>query len=53
MPRHLLDRPKATAGAEETRARRAFITDMLERNPQAFTCAEDVQHMIGHFPHRF
>lgn len=38
---------------EETRARRAFVTEMLDRNPEAFSSAEDVQAMMSCFPDRF
>ena len=38
---------------EETRARRSFVSEMLDRNPDAFSSAEDVQAMMGCFPDRF
>lgn len=39
--------------AEDARHRRAFVQDMLGRNPQAFACEEDVQNMMHMYPGRF
>lgn len=38
---------------EEARERRAFVQSMLARNPEAFSCGEDVTGMMAHFPGRF
>ena len=45
--------PAASDGAEENRARRAFVQEALSRNADAFRSAEDVQAMMGHFPGEF
>ena len=44
---------RAPESAEEARNRRAFVQEMLDRNPQAFASAEDLHGMMGHFPDRF
>jgi hypothetical protein len=38
---------------EDARARRAFVQDMLNRNPGAFSSELDVQFMMQHFPRSF
>ena len=38
---------------EDARARRAFVQEMLSRNPQAFSSDLDVQSMMLHYPERF
>lgn len=38
---------------EDTRERRAFVQEMLDRNPDAFASDFDVQSMMQHFPSHF
>jgi hypothetical protein len=42
--------PKAS---EDARARRAFVQEMLSRNPGAFSSELDVQFMMQHYPRSF
>ena len=37
----------------DTAERRAFVTEMLERNPDAFASDYDVESMLRHFPSHF
>lgn len=46
-------RRRPAAGADDARGRRAFVQEMLDRNPQAFACAEDLHAMMAQFPDRF
>ncbi|WP_300531630.1 hypothetical protein [uncultured Mameliella sp.] len=46
-------RGDAETTPEEARQRRAFVQSMLSRNPEAFSCGEDVTGMMAHFPGRF
>ena len=50
-----LFRPRAVAPPPEDdiRARRAFIDEMVSRNPHAFESDLDVQAMMGMFCERF
>jgi hypothetical protein len=44
------------AGSEDhidTAERRAFVSEMLDRNPDAFASDFDVQSMMQHFPSHF
>lgn len=44
------------AGGEDyidTAERRAFVREMLDRNPDAFASDFDVQSMMQHFPNHF
>lgn len=54
MPRWSRRRPiDPSEAAEAARERRAFIQDMMHRNPDAFASDLDVQAMMGHFPSQF
>lgn len=46
---------RATPPADpaEACARRAFLLEMADRNPDAFACDLDVQAMMQHYPGRF
>jgi hypothetical protein len=46
-------RPADAPDPEESRQRRAFVQDMLFRNPDAFASAGDVQTMMQVFAERF
>ena len=37
----------------DTAERRAFVQEMLDRNPDAFSSEYDVQSMMQHFPSHF
>ena len=43
----------APASPEECRARRAFVSEMLERSPEAFAGGQDVATAMALFPDRF
>jgi|JI6StandDraft_1071083.scaffolds.fasta_scaffold600822_2 hypothetical protein len=38
---------------DDTRVRRAFVCEMLDRNPSAFASEHDVQSMMRMFPEQF
>ncbi len=44
---------KSEPVAEDDRDRRAFVDEMLMRNPSAFSSEQDVANMMHHFPGRF
>lgn len=50
--RHV-DAPAARVTPDETRARRDFIREMLDRHPGAMTSDTDVQAMMQVYPGRF
>ncbi|MDU8909709.1 hypothetical protein [Aestuariicoccus sp. MJ-SS9] len=39
--------------ADAVRARRAFVQEMLDRNPNAFSSDLDVKSMMQHYPDSF
>ena len=43
----------APESPEDARARRAFVQEMLSRNPGAFSSELDVQFMMQHYPRSF
>ncbi|MXQ07800.1 hypothetical protein GQ651_08065 [Alphaproteobacteria bacterium GH1-50] len=45
--------PSTPETAEECRARRALLTDMLDRNGDAFQSEADIQCMMSVYPGRF
>jgi hypothetical protein len=47
--RHL----EAPESPEDARARRAFVQEMLSRNPGAFSSELNVQFMMQHYPRSF
>jgi hypothetical protein len=51
--RRLRRRVAAPAPPEDARARRAFVQEMLSRNPGAFSSELGVQFMMQHFPRSF
>lgn len=46
-------RDAAPANPEEARDRRAFIQDMIARNPGAFASDLELQAMMQHYPRHF
>jgi hypothetical protein len=46
-------RMAAPESPEDARARRAFVQEMLSRNPGAFSSELDVQSMMQHYPRSF
>lgn len=50
--RHV-DSPASRVTPDETRARRDFVCEMLDRNAGAMTCESDVQSMALVYPCRF
>ena len=47
------DDPKTADDPEDARARRAFILDKLNDNPDAFASADDVHAMMSLYPRQF
>lgn len=45
--------PASPPDAVDARSRRAFITEMLSRNPEAFSSDLDVQMMMSLYPDRY
>lgn len=45
--------PVPDADRDDSRARRDFLMDMLDRNPDAFASEHDVQSMIRLYPGHF
>lgn len=45
--------PREIDEDEDSRARRDFVLDMMDRHPAAFAGEYDVQEMMRHFPQRF
>lgn len=45
--------PKTTEDPEDARARRAFVMDKLNDNPDAFASAHDVHAMMSLYPRQF
>jgi hypothetical protein len=46
-------RAAAPESSEDACARRAFVQEMLNRNPGAFSSDLDVQSMMQHYPESF
>lgn len=51
--RRLKGRAATSESPEDARTRRAFVQEMLSRNPEAFSSDLDVQSMMQHYPGRF
>lgn len=54
FPIRFARRPRTTESShEDTVARRDFVCDMIEENPDAFASDFDVYHMMCHLPGKF